>query len=63
MNRFKKEVRRRGIKLECDYEFLPYNEIETVVADAEKATVSTYHVSAGWDKIVFNRQMAMEAQS
>ena len=48
MNRFKREIRRKGIRLECDYEYLPYNSIETVVVNAEDATIRTYHNCAGW---------------
>lgn len=55
MNRFKKEIRRRGIKLECDYEFLPYNSIETVEANAEDATIRTYHDCYGWSCIKMAR--------
>ncbi len=58
MNRFKKEVRRRGVRLECDYEMLPSAEgIETVAVSSEKALVSVYHVSAGWTHIRFDRSM------
>lgn len=57
MNRFKKEIRRHGWKLESDFEYLPYDGVETVVADAETATISTYHVSAGWCRVSFNRGM------
>ena len=57
MNRFKKELRARGYKLENDYECLPCDGIETVVANAEAATLSIYHVSAGWLRVGFNRAM------
>lgn len=57
MNRFKREVRKHGWKLENDYEYLPFDGIETVVADASTATVSVYHVSAGWMKVSFDRGM------
>ena len=60
MNRFKKEIMKRGAKLESDYEYLPCNGIETVVANAEKATLSTYHVSAGWMTIRYGRDMSEE---
>ena len=48
MNRFKMELRKRGFKLECDYECLPMNGIETVSANAEEASYSIYHIGAGW---------------
>lgn len=48
MNRLKKEIRRKGVKLELDYPFLPFNGLECVKVDSEKATISEYHVCAGW---------------
>lgn len=57
MNRFKKEIRKRGVKLESDYEYLPYNGIHSVYVDASRALVRTYHISAGLCCVVFNRQM------
>lgn len=51
MNRVKKELRKAGAKLECDYEYLPFNGIETVVVNSEKAEYSIYHVSAGWTTV------------
>lgn len=58
MNRFKKEIRKCGVMLESDYPFMPYNGTETVKVCAEKATVSTYHVSAGWTHIKFRADMS-----
>lgn len=41
MNRFKKELRRKGIKLECDYLWLPFEAdgvfIRAIHVDASKA--------------------------
>ena len=51
MNRFKKELRVKGIKLENDYECLPYNGLETVIVDAETATVKTYYNNYGWTTV------------
>lgn len=49
MNRFKKELRKKGIKLECDYPYLPFEEggltIDTVRVNTETATVSIFSVS------------------
>ena len=43
MNRFKKYVREKGIKLEKDYPYLPFDlgtqSIEAVIVNAETATV------------------------
>ena len=55
MNRFKKELRKKGIKLGCDYPCLPYFIkgksvfepgyifVDGVHVNAEKATVTTYY--------------------
>lgn len=48
MNRLKRELRKSGMRLENDYEYLPYNGIETVVVDSENAICREYHVSYGW---------------
>ena len=58
MNRFKKEVRKQGFKLENDYPWLPYDEgsmtVDSVVADAENCTLTIYYTSLkmviGFDK-------------
>ena len=46
MNRFKKYVRTKGIKLECDYPWLPYDyqniAVEGVSVDSENAVVIQY---------------------
>ena len=57
MNRFKRELRARGYKLEQDYECLPADGVETVVANAETAMLSIYHVSVGWLRVGFDRAM------
>jgi len=59
MNRFKRELRKRGVKLECVYPFIPYNGLEAVVVHSDTATVSEYHDCAGWVRTVFNRDMTM----
>ncbi len=55
MNAFKKYVRSKGIKLDMDYECMPYGDIDCVVVDAEKATVSEYHYCYGWLHLEFGR--------
>lgn len=60
MNRFKKEIRKRGIKLECDYPYIPYNGLETVIVHSDKAIISEYHVCAGWVKTIVNRDFTTE---
>ena len=47
MNRFKKELKRKGVRLEGDYPFLPYEVgdniyMEGVSVDAETATFTEY---------------------
>lgn len=61
MNRLKREIRKRGVKLECDYPTLPYNGIETVKVDSETATVGTWHICVGWTYVRFNRDMTFIA--
>lgn len=60
MNRLKKEIRKSGVKLESDYPFLPFNGIETVKVDSERATISIYHVSAGWMISRIGRDLSTE---
>lgn len=55
MTRFKQELRKRGITLECDYEYLPYNGLETVIVDQERAAVHEYHDCLGWVSTYFDR--------
>lgn len=59
MTAFKKYVRSKGKKLECDYPFMPYNlgggpTIESVIVDSEAATVTTVYVvgiaTESWDR-------------
>ena len=57
MNRFKKEIRKRGIKLECDYPMIPFNGLEAVIVHADTGIVSEYHDCTGWVKTIFNRNM------
>lgn len=58
MNRFKKEIRKRGWMLEMDYDCLPSDEgIECVSCDAEEALIAQYHISAGWHTWYIGRDM------
>lgn len=65
MNRFKKYVRNKGIKLEQDYPYLPFElpicfqSIESVIVDAEHATVKEV-LSSGIGIIKFNREGELE---
>jgi len=47
MNRLKKEIRKKGVMLESDYPFMPFNGIEAVKVDSERATLSTYTCAPG----------------
>lgn len=60
MTRVKEEFRKRGVKLESDYEFLPYDGIETVHVHPETAVCAVYHVSAGWTWIQLNRDGSID---
>lgn len=44
MNRIKKELN-KYFKLEKDYECLPYNGIQSVIVNSEKATITIVHTS------------------
>ena len=48
MNRFKKELRKIGVTLECDFEFLPYPVtggvvVDSVIINTEECTVTTVY--------------------
>lgn len=47
MNRFKKEIKKQGIKLESDYPWLPYDNgnvtVDAVRVNTEKATIIVYY--------------------
>ena len=57
MNRLKKEIRKKGVMLESDYPYMPFNGIEAVKVDSENATLSTYHVCAGWMRCTLGRDL------
>ena len=50
MNRFKKELRKRNVMLECDFPYLPYDTskgvtVETVRVNSELCTVTKHYTS------------------
>lgn len=45
MNRLKKELVKRNIKMERDLPFLPFNQLQSIVVDSQKATVTYYYLS------------------
>jgi hypothetical protein len=48
MTKFKKELRKRGFKLECDYNFLPFDDgaiLDSIQVDVENCTISYYYTS------------------
>lgn len=57
MNRLKREIKKKGIMLESDYPYLPFNGIEAVKVDSERVTLSIYHVSMGWMRCRFDRSL------
>lgn len=49
MTRFKKYLRTKGERLECDYPFMPYNlgpapTLEAVIVDPDQLSISYVHV-------------------
>lgn len=58
MTRFKKELRKLGLKLECDYEYLPCNGLECVVIDQERAEVRRYYNFGLMETITMGRDMS-----
>ena len=67
MNRFKKEIRKRGYKLESDYPWMPYDikgsfgepghiALDSVYVDSEMATIYHYYNVIA-EKITFFRSM------
>lgn len=57
MTRFKKEIRKRGAKLEIDYPFLPYNGIDCVIVHSEEASYSYFHYGMGWVRVMYDRAL------
>ena len=57
MTKFKKYLRAKGIKLECDYEFLPCGFIEAVetIATDDCVVAVVYSNCVGAEYAVFNR--------
>ena len=57
MTKYKEYLRAKGIKLECDYEFLPCGYIEAVATEATDNCVAAvvYSNCAGAEYAVFNR--------
>lgn len=53
MNRVKKELRKKGFKLECDYECLPdATGIQAVTVNSEKVIIGIHHTSIStWWKL------------
>lgn len=60
MNRFKKELRKQGVKLENDYPWLPFDcgsvTLESVCVNSELCTVTKYYTSIACVDH-YNRQM------
>ena len=57
MTKFKEYLRAKGIKLECDYEFLPCNYVEAVETEVmdDCVVAVVYSNCAGAEYAVFNR--------
>lgn len=57
MTKFKEYLRAKGIKLECDYEFLPCNYVEAIETEVmdDCVVAVVYSNCAGAEYAVFNR--------
>lgn len=55
MNAFKRYVKRKGIKLESDYPYMPYGELDSVWINSEKATVTHAYYTVGCVTTEFQR--------
>ena len=57
MTKFKEYLRAKGVKLECDYECLPYDSIECVETRVlhNYIIVAMFSNCAGWEYAVFNK--------
>ena len=65
MNRFKKELRKHQVMLECDYPWLPFEAgsvtLESVVVNSEEASVTRYYTSIIL-KDYYDRDMTLSLQ-
>lgn len=57
MNRFTKEVRKLGYKIESDYDTLPCGNIETAYCKADRACYYVFHYCMGLVTYKFDRAM------
>lgn len=58
MNRFKKELRKRGLRLACDYKSFPAeNGIAGVIVITEMLQVRIFHMNTGWHYYDFDSKM------
>ena len=59
MTRYKEYIRSKGIKLEEDFEYLPFNGVEAVEPrideESSRIVVSVYHVSLGWSRTYIDK--------
>ncbi len=70
MTRYKEELRKRGFELECDYECLPCDGVETVESrvldDGARyygIEIAVYHISAGWCRVAIDNRGDMHSVS
>lgn len=61
MTRYKQELRKHGFRLENDFEYLPFEGIETVKANilTEGIIYSTYHICGGWHHVLIQNDGEM----
>lgn len=60
MTRFDKEIRKLGFRLEKDFEYLPYEDIDSVGTYPEVAQYRMYHYGLGLIKFQFARDLSYE---
>lgn len=65
MNRFKKELRKKGVKLECDYPWMPFeligHTLEAIIVNTEMCTVTSVTTSITLVDY-YNRSMELDNQ-
>jgi len=57
MNRFTRELRKRGYKIDNDFEYLPYNGLDHVEVHADLAEFWAFWYTLGLVRIHFGRNM------
>lgn len=65
MTRYKKELRKRGYKLNCDYPYLPYNTTTALIIDGIYTTITKEYIivtrvyNVGVEKLFIGRDFTV----